>query len=546
MTAPQTVTQAVREAADEQIRAELAVRLTARHDAVLRRVPDLYRKIVGEALAAEQGDMGKAAQLRTAQRALDRIANLGVVDFVDQSGRRWNMQSYVEMAVRTAAMRAMVDAQRRVYRARGISLVYITRSAGQCTLCRPWEAVVVALDPITELQTVPVLDRGGDEVGTQVVAHTLDDAIAAGLFHPNCRHRVRPWRPGTIVPPATPDPEGYAAQQRLRHLERQVRHWRQREAVAVTPEAKQQVARRIEGWQAEIRRHVEATGVRRNYQREQVDRPLTSPTPTRRATTGDEQANREAQAVAEQAARDQAAREQQAREAAAREQARAEAEAERRQAAELEAARQRAADEAAEAEREAARERDVAGTIPADLTADDMRNLERRYKAAVKDAPPSELEALTMYMTSTGYMYMNGLLRKQAFTRKMNPNHRARTREMLDRLADHMDRSPELPAPVTVYRRVADGVIPRGRVVGKTIHPVGYHSTSMTEAGAPAWHAMPIVMRIVVPQGMKAIIVGGREDEMILPDGTRFVITGDERREDGKRWVTMTALPPGS
>src|SRR3954470_10094593 len=97
-----TPPRAVRDRAAELVRQELAVRLSHGHDAILRSTADLYRKIIGEALAADPAT-GKAGQTRAAQRALDRIAHLGVVDFVDQAGRRWTMQSYVEMAVRTAA-----------------------------------------------------------------------------------------------------------------------------------------------------------------------------------------------------------------------------------------------------------------------------------------------------------------------------------------------------------------------------------------------------------------------------------------------------------
>lgn len=273
MTSP-----AVRAEADRLIREELAVRLTASHDAVLRRVPDLYRKIIGEALAAEQGDTGKAAQLRVAQRALDRVARIGVVDFVDQSGRRWTMQSYVEMAVRTAAFRARTEAQLTVWRDRGLTLVYVTNVAGQCDLCRPWEGRVLAID---EVPADPIV-TDGDGVDVEI-AGTVAEAMAAGWGHPQCRHQLRPYRPGqTVIPPATPDPEAYAAQQQLRSLERQVRAWKRREAAAMTPEAKATAERKVAQWQAEIRRHVEETGVRRLRGREQVDAPLASPAPRAR------------------------------------------------------------------------------------------------------------------------------------------------------------------------------------------------------------------------------------------------------------------------
>lgn len=270
MSAP--LGRAVRDEARRRLEAELAVRLTHSRDAILRQVPDLYRKIVGEALAAEQGDLGKAAQMRAAQRALDRVARTGVVDFRDQSGRRWTMQAYVEMAVRTGALRAMVDAQKATYRQRGIRFVYITNVAGQCELCRPWESRVVALDP----------DDAPTVVAGVTVVATLDDAIAAGLMHPNCRHRARQWIPGrTVIPAPTPDAVAYEAQQRLRYLERQVRYWKRRSGAAITPNAGEYTAAKVAEWQAAIRQHVAATGTRRLYGREQTSRALPSPPPRR-------------------------------------------------------------------------------------------------------------------------------------------------------------------------------------------------------------------------------------------------------------------------
>lgn len=286
---------AVRDAAREQLRRELAVRLTASHDAVLRRVPDLYRRIIGEALLAEDGQTGKAAQLRTAQRALDRIARIGVVDFTDTSGRRWNMQSYVEMAVRSAALRAMITAQMRVYRDRGISLVRVSDHAGGCPLCAPFEGRLLAIDA---MPTEPVTDRSGSRV--EVVA-TVAEAIAAGLHHPNCRHRTAPFIPGvTVMPPPQPhDPTEYADQQRLRALERQVRAWRRREAAAITPEARETARRKVTDWQGAIREHVAATDVRRLRDREQISRPLTSPTPRRRVDQAIADVDRAARDAAE-------------------------------------------------------------------------------------------------------------------------------------------------------------------------------------------------------------------------------------------------------
>jgi hypothetical protein len=258
------VSVAVRDRARELVRAELAVRLAHGHDAILRRTADQYRKIIGEALAADPA-AGKAGQVRAAQRALDRIAHLGVVDFVDQSGRRWNMQSYVEMAVRTAALRARTTAHMDVLRQRGEKYVFVPPHAGTCPLCAPFEGRVLAID----------------ESGTgPLIPYTVAQAITAGFQHPNCRHILKVWWPGTTIPEPSNDPHAYADEQRLRYLERQVRQWRTRLSAALTDEAGRAALAKVVAWQGAIRDHVAATGVRRVRGREHIDRAL-PPAPLR-------------------------------------------------------------------------------------------------------------------------------------------------------------------------------------------------------------------------------------------------------------------------
>src|SRR5262249_38048132 len=66
-----------------------------------------------------------------------------------------------------------------------------------------------------------------------VVAGTLQQATAAGLFHPNCRHRTVVYLPGfTKRLRDTADPEGDALRQRQRLYARQLRALKRQIAVA--------------------------------------------------------------------------------------------------------------------------------------------------------------------------------------------------------------------------------------------------------------------------------------------------------------------------
>lgn len=440
----------IADAAAAKIRAELAVRLSHGHDAILREIPDLYRKIIGEALLAENGQLGQGAKLRAAQRALNRIADLGVVDIVDQSGRRWSMQSYVEMAGRTAALRAMLAAQTDVYRAQGIRFVYVTRVAGQCALCRPWEGRVLALDNAA----VPA------KIGGRTVRRTLADAVEAGCFHPNCRHQIRPWIPGrTNIPPPTPDPEAYEAQQHMRALERHVRHWRRRQAAAATPDARRLAADKIREWQQAIRDHAAATGTRRIRGRERIDRALPSPLP-----------------------------------------------------------------------------RHGSDTLHADRVEAEYRRNPGPQLTAVERA------AVDTYIGIGRYTAINNALRAGE---PPLPGDAGVVQAL-----DNVIRRWTTPEPLTVYRAWGDYSPPRYEVGDVEVEDA-YMSTALTEAGTGDFRGSGPYLVIDVPAGTHGVVVNGatrnaifaKQRELLLPRGTRLVITSDGI-EDGHRVIRATALPP--
>ena len=118
---------------------------------------------------------------------------------------------------------------------------------------------------------VQVESAVSDRLVTVEIAGSLAEAIAAGLMHPNCTHRLNAYLPGaTRIPTATENPQGYADRQRLRELERRVRKYKLAEAAAIDPAAKRTAAAKVRETQAAIRDHTAATGLIRQRAREQV------------------------------------------------------------------------------------------------------------------------------------------------------------------------------------------------------------------------------------------------------------------------------------
>lgn len=138
--------------------------------------------------------------------------------------------------------------------------------------------------------TVSVESAVDDGMVTVHVAGTVADATSGGLFHPSCRHSLSAYLPGaTKVPTHTADPQGDAARQRLRELERRVRKQRLLADAAIDPVAGKEYAAKARALQGQIRDHVAASkdlGIKRKPEREQPNLgfsaavPATKPAPT--------------------------------------------------------------------------------------------------------------------------------------------------------------------------------------------------------------------------------------------------------------------------
>ena len=234
---------------------------------VLRQVDDAYRRAVVRAVAGTI--TGAATRLQDAQVALDDLARQGVSGFTDKAGRRWGLATYTEMATRSATAQAAVNGHLDRLEQAGIPLVIVSNSSRECELCRPWEGKVLARGPIPAIVGNAVT---GESMRVQVDG-TLAEAMSAGLMHPNCTHNLSAFIPGaTKVPTATGNAEGYAEKQQQRALERHVREWKRRQAVAVTPEAKRLADGKVREWQGAVKAHTDRTGLPRKREREQLNR----------------------------------------------------------------------------------------------------------------------------------------------------------------------------------------------------------------------------------------------------------------------------------
>jgi hypothetical protein len=259
--------------ASRLIAEDLNNRLTAAAGRITRYADDAYKAATTAGALTQINpardivrDTFQAATPQEAQaQAWRELTAKGVTGFTDKNGREWNLATYVEMATRTATQRAYNASHRERLTLAGIHYFTISTTGRPCPLCAPWEGVVLADAPgeVTE------------DGHTFTVTATIEEATAAGLFHPNCKHTLTAYLPGfTQLKPNqwTPlDEQKYRDTQKLRALERAVRQARQVRAAAITDTQRHQAGRDVRAAQANVRAFTTQSGLLRRARREQLN-----------------------------------------------------------------------------------------------------------------------------------------------------------------------------------------------------------------------------------------------------------------------------------
>lgn len=230
---------------------------------VLRKSNDAYQQVMAHATTGLLA--GTDTRIQASQKMLNEFASKGITTFVDKAGRNWDLSSYAEMCARTvgshAALQGHIDRQIEV----GEDLVKVSTIGTTCPICQRWQGVVLSIS------------------GNNAKYHSLEEAKAAGLFHPSCKHTLVMYVPeldeGTEhegkIEPAPYDETTYSSQrnkliEQQRANERKIRYWKKRKALAISPEEEKLCNEKIKAWQYKNLIHCEKNNLRRQYAREGV------------------------------------------------------------------------------------------------------------------------------------------------------------------------------------------------------------------------------------------------------------------------------------
>jgi hypothetical protein len=219
---------------------------------ILRDTQDDYRSVINEVIGAKVTEV--VTRRQATQLALNKFADKGITSFTDKAGRNWSMSTYAEMATRTTSMNAALQGHIDRMLENDYDLIIISYHDGSCPLCGKWQGDVLSI------------------TGKTPGYSTLSQAQGSGLFHPNCGHTLTAYFPGISTPPKNPkyDDTTYNALQKQRAIERKIRYWKKREAVAIDPQQQLKAKNQIGKWQKLQREHVKKYGLDRMYERESI------------------------------------------------------------------------------------------------------------------------------------------------------------------------------------------------------------------------------------------------------------------------------------
>ena len=218
--------------------------------AVLRYTNDQYRKIIFQSqVAASSGALtyDKAVDMATSD-----FLKKGINCITYSNGAVHNIASYADMAVRTASKRAYLMGEGQKRQEWGISTVILNKRFNACPLCMPFEGKVLIDD---------VWSGGSAKDGPYPL---MSSAMAAGLYHPNCKDKHSTYFEGISPKPESryyeEKPvieERQRIENKLNHAKRQAKSYNRLAKNSLDAENQEMYRSRATEWRDKVKEYRE-------------------------------------------------------------------------------------------------------------------------------------------------------------------------------------------------------------------------------------------------------------------------------------------------
>ncbi len=151
------------------------------NQACLRYTDDAYRRVIFQSEMYVTN--GVFTEKKAIEKALQDFEKRGIqcIQYADGSYR--HIADYTDMAIKTASQRAYLTGEGEMRKKIGNTLIRISKHGGTCPLCAKWEDKILIDD---------VYSGGTRADGDYPL---LSEAMAAGLYHPRCRHGCGTYYP---------------------------------------------------------------------------------------------------------------------------------------------------------------------------------------------------------------------------------------------------------------------------------------------------------------------------------------------------------------
>ena len=216
---------------------------------ILRHTDDQYRQIIFNAQV--YANTGAGTYEKAVDMATKDFLKAGINSIQYKNGSRHTIEEYSRMALQTAMKRAYLQGEGEKRKEFGIPTVMLKKRTCACPKCLPFVGKVFIDD----------VWSGGDSSGispiTGIKYPLLSQAIALGLYHPNCRDTHSTYYEGISTPPEDSTytveeldeiAEKYKAEQQQSHCENQADRYHRLSKYSLDSDNKRMYGARAKAW----------------------------------------------------------------------------------------------------------------------------------------------------------------------------------------------------------------------------------------------------------------------------------------------------------
>ena len=218
--------------------------------AVLRYANDQYRRIIFQSQVAASS--GALTYEKAVDMATSDFLKKGINCITYSNGAVHNIVSYADMAVRTASKRAYLMGEGQKRQEWGVSTVILNKRFNACPLCMPFEGKVLIDD---------VWSGGSAKDGPYPL---MSSAMAAGLYHPNCKDKHSTYFEGISSKPESryyeEKPvikERQLIENKLNHAKRQAKSYNRLAKNSLDAENQETYRARATEWRGKVKQYRE-------------------------------------------------------------------------------------------------------------------------------------------------------------------------------------------------------------------------------------------------------------------------------------------------